>query len=207
MMLTLSRYIGSIFHRPDQPDEDNIIDRREATHAELIDAGAGDDMIITGGRDDIVLAGPGDDHIDLDSYDNDRVEYQVMQKDNIYVAFDGGDTITGYSPGSDTLVFLLHQTGTAQNEAPEAPAAFDFLSGIGTKLAVVPMFEHSPRGDDAPPSVLPAAQAFWADYLFKGLEFHFSDAVILPSGRLLGSVLTVEFGLFTGGCVYVVGWG
>ena len=91
-------------------------------------------------------------------------------------------------------MFLLHQTGTAQNEAPEAPAAFDFLSGIGTKLAVVPIFEHSPRGDDAPPSVLPAAQAFWADYLFKGLEFHFSDAVILPSGRLLGSVLTVEFG-------------
>ena len=58
------------------------------------------------------------------------------------------------------------------------------------------MFEHSPRGDDALPLPLrlPSAQAFWADYLFKGLEFHFSDAVILPSGRLLGSVLTVEFG-------------
>ena len=72
----LSRYIG-----PDQPDEDNIIDRRESTYPELIDAGAGDDMIITGGRNNIVLAGPGDDHIDLDS--SAKVEYQVMQKDNI----------------------------------------------------------------------------------------------------------------------------
>ena len=32
------------------------------------------------GRNNIVLAGPGDDHIDLDPL---RVEYQVMQKDNI----------------------------------------------------------------------------------------------------------------------------
>ena len=104
------------FYRPDQPDEDNIIDRRAAIYAELIDAGAGDDMIITGGRDNIVLAGPGDDHIDLDSSDRDRVEYQVMQKDNIYVAFDGGDTITGYDPTDDTLVFLLHQTGDSTAE-------------------------------------------------------------------------------------------
>ena len=35
-------------YQPDQPDEDNIIDRRESIYPELIDAGAGDDRIITG---------------------------------------------------------------------------------------------------------------------------------------------------------------
>ena len=101
---------------PDTPDADNVVDHGEQIIPEQISTGAGIDTITTGKLNDIIIAGKDDDMIDLSSDigDKDAVIYQFKEAGNNFVAFDGGDKITGFIPGQDTQLKTTNENMSAQ---------------------------------------------------------------------------------------------
>ena len=175
---------------PDDIDTDNTIDHCTIIVPETLVTGAGKDTIIPGRLDDIITPGLDDDTIDLSSDDSDfdEIIYTFTLSGSMLVAFDGGDRITGFIPGQDEIRFVDQAEMLTTPEA--LLAKLREIYGMG--FVAVPKFEKTPV--DAMLS-RPGRedQAFWANYLVTGLEIHFADALVLASGRLTGSILTIVF--------------
>lgn len=180
---------------PDTPDADNVVDHGEQIIPEQISTGAGIDTITTGKLNDIIIAGKDDDMIDLSSDigDKDAVIYQFKEAGNNFVAFDGGDKITGFIPGQDTLQFH-NPSSTGDTITVEETSVLPTSAGgvIGEAYVVVPILEKLPR-DELFFTYGWTDKAIWANYIITGLEFHFPAAIVLPTGWLTGTILTIIF--------------
>lgn len=175
---------------PESPDDDNIVDRSSILVPEHITTGRGQDTITPGKLDDIIEPGLDDDIIDLsaDEGDSDEIIYTVAGNDDYLIAYDGGDMITGFIPGQDVFDFGL----------PPDDSGFEKISlsnidqAFGITFVVVPIIEYE-QIDSQLSLTDRKDKSFWANYLITGVEVHFSEALVLPSGRLTGTILTILF--------------
>lgn len=175
---------------PDDIDADNTINHRTSVVPETLVTGAGKDTITPGRLDDIITPGLDDDTIDLSSdySDFDEIIYTFALSGSMLVAFDGGDWITGFIPGRDAIQFVDQ---AEMLTTPEALLA-KLREIYGPGFVVTPSFEYT-LIDAALSRPGRSDLALWANYLVTGVKVHFADALVLSSGRLTGSILTINF--------------
>ncbi|MEG9862798.1 MAG: VCBS domain-containing protein [Parvularculales bacterium] len=146
-----------------------------------VETGFGDTVIMPGPGDDEIAAGIGDDVIDLSMGGTDEVTYSYAVADaNNYISWDGGDLVTGFTPGRDSILFS-NRSGSP-SAAPDALRA-EFLSKLGTSYLALLGIEHNGE----------ASNSSLADYDVVQVYVAFPVGVTLPSGRYTGGGIKVEF--------------
>ena len=162
-----------------EPGASFIMEPQFADDAVLIRTGYGSNTIITGTGDDQIYAGLDDDIIDLSEGGADEVSYSFARSSSgEIIPWDGGDTISGFSLGEDMLVL-----GDNAEDVGNMAALDAFLEGLGSGFEVSLLWQSSVR----------TSGTGFENYDIRGIEFVFADAVVLPGGRVSGSVLSIHF--------------
>ena len=97
-------------------DNDRSVNAQSSGGPFLLQGGDGDDVLRGQGDDDILIGGAGDDTIHTQEGD-DIVVYRYQSASTGTLATDGGDTITDFTVGTDSFIFVdLGGVGDNQTE-------------------------------------------------------------------------------------------
>ena len=161
-------------------DKDNNL-TAPSSNPTRIEGGNGADTIQDGSGDDIIDGGLGDDTIDLgaDATGSDRD--QVMYRIGNGVTYGGGDGITGFERGQDTLVFALDREEMGDSIADKEDLLNFITNGTSDDVSddqflVMLNFDFS-----SPTASL------------TGVSLHFHDSVFFSGGRISMPILQISF--------------
>ena len=164
-----------------EKDQDHTLVIPDGNNGAVLQGGNGADTITAGDGDDLIDGGLGDDVIDLekDSQDQDEVMYRIGNRYNR----DGGDGITNFNRGQDTLIFSIDRSDAEAN-------GFTLRDGADIDDFIVYLQNNTP--DDLVDDQFLVLLNF--DFAgLTGLSFHFQDSVFFTGGRIAMPIMQVDF--------------
>ena len=164
-----------------EKDQDHTLIIPDGNNGAVLQGGNGADTITAGDGDDLIEGGLGDDMIDLekDNQDQDEVMYRIGNRYNR----DGGDGITNFNRGQDTLIFSIDSRDAEAN-------GFTLRDGADIDDFIVYLQNNTP--DDLVDDQFLVLLNF--DFAgLTGLSFHFQDSVFFTGGRIAMPIMQVDF--------------
>ena len=174
-----------------EKDQDHTLIIPDGNNGAVLQGGNGADTITAGDGDDLIEGGLGDDMIDLekDNQDQDEVMYRIGNRYNR----DGGDGITNFNRGQDTLIFSIDRSDAEAN-------GFTLQDGADIDDFIVYLQNNTP--DDLSDDQFLVMLNFDFDSptpSLEGLSFHFQDSVFFTGGRISMPIMQVVFAEPMGG--------
>ena len=174
-----------------EKDQDHTLTIPDGNNGAVLQGGNGADTITAGDGDDLIEGGLGDDMIDLekDNQDQDEVMYRIGNRYNR----DGGDGITNFNRGQDTLIFSIDRSDAEAN-------GFTLQDGDNIDDFIVYLQNNTP--DDLSDDQFLVMLNFDFDSptpSLEGLSFHFQDSVFFTGGRISMPIMKVVFAEPMGG--------
>ena len=174
-----------------EKDQDHTLIIPDGNNGAVLQGGNGADTITAGDGDDLIEGGLGDDMIDLekDNQDQDEVMYRIGNRYNR----DGGDGITNFNRGQDTLIFSIDRSDAEAN-------GFTLQDGADIDDFIVYLQNNTP--DDLSDDQFLVMLNFDFDSptpSLEGLSFHFQDSVFFTGGRISMPIMKVAFAEPMGG--------